>query len=83
MANFYCKYCGTKASSVSGLTASSCSRHPLGANKGKHNLYEGSEKPQYTCKYCGTKGSSISGLTASSCSRHPNGANKGKHEPAM
>lgn len=83
MANFYCKYCGTKSASVSSLTASSCLRHPLGTNKGKHILYEGSEKPRYTCKYCGTKSSGISSLTAASCSRHPNGTNKGKHEPAL
>ncbi len=83
MASFYCKYCGSKASSVSSLTGSSCSRHPLGSNKGKHTLYEGSEKSQYTCKYCGNKASSIASLTGSSCSRHPNGSNKGKHEPAQ
>lgn len=83
MANFYCMHCGTKTSSVSSLTGSSCSRHPDGANKGKHVLYEGSEKPQYTCKYCGTKVGSISSLTGSSCSRHPNGANKGKHSPTL
>jgi len=83
MANFYCEYCGNKYSSVSSLTASSCSRHPLGPNKGKHKLYEGAEKSKYTCKYCGNGYSSISSLTASSCSRHPNGANKGKHSPAL
>lgn len=83
MANFYCKYCGTKYPNVSSLTASSCHRHPNGAQKGKHALYEGSEKSQYVCKYCGTKYPSISSLTASSCPRHPNGANKGKHEPAI
>ena len=83
MANFTCEYCGTKASSIAGLTASSCSRHPQGANKGKHKLYEGGEKSEYFCKHCGTKSSSIAGLTASSCSRHPEGANKGKHSPAL
>ena len=83
MANFYCEYCGTKSSSVSSLTSGSCARHPLGANKGKHALYQGSEKPQYTCKYCGTKSSSISSLTSGFCARHPNGANKGHHSPAM
>lgn len=80
MANFYCEYCGQKFSSVSSLTVSSCSRHPLGSNKGKHKLYEGSEKAKYTCKYCGQ---SFSSMTASSCSRHPNGSNKGKHAPAL
>ena len=83
MANFYCKYCGTKFPSISSLTAGPCQRHPLGPSKGKHVLYEGSEKSQYVCKYCGTKYPSISILTASPCQRHPNGVNKGKHEPAI
>ena len=82
MANFYCANCGTQRSSVSSLTGSSCSRHPLGANKGKHILYEGSEKSQYTCKYCGTNRSTISSLTAGSCHRHPDGS-RGKHSPAL
>ena len=83
MANYFCEYCGTKSSSISSLTANSCNRHPLGAGKGKHKLYEGSEKSQYSCKYCGTSSSSISSLTANSCNRHPNGAGKGKHAPAL
>lgn len=83
MPNYYCKYCGTKASSVSSLTGNACSRHPAGPNRGKHALYEGQEKPQYTCKYCGTNASSLSSLTGNSCSRHPDGANKGKHSPAL
>ena len=29
-------YCGTKAASISNLTAVTCFRHPLGANKGHH-----------------------------------------------
>ncbi|HPB82151.1 MAG TPA: hypothetical protein PK200_08960, partial [Spirochaetota bacterium] len=65
------------------LTTVSCPRHPAGANKGKHKLYEGTEKSQYFCKHCGYKSSSISSLTASSCPRHPDGANKGKHSPAL
>lgn len=81
--HFYCKYCGNQSSSVSSLTSMSCSRHPNGAGKGKHVLYEGSEKPKYTCKYCGNQSGSISSLTSMSCSRHPDGAGKGKHEPAM
>ena len=80
---FYCKYCGHKASSVSSLTASLCMRHPNGPGKGKHALYEGSEKEQYMCKYCGRKATSISSLTASKCIRHPNGPAKGNHEPAL
>ncbi len=82
MANFYCEYCGNKYSSVSSLTASNCSRHPAGSNKGRHKLYEGDEKSKYTCKYCGNSYSSISSLTASNCSRHPDGTNKGRHAPA-
>ncbi len=83
MANYYCKYCGSKFSSISSLTGSSCSRHPDGSHKGRHALYEGSEKKEYLCKYCGSKYSSISSLTGSSCPRHPNGSHKGKHEPAL
>ena len=80
---FYCKYCGHKASSVASLTAGACIRHPNGPHKGRHVLYEGSEKNSYTCKYCGTKASSIAALTAAACLRHPNGSHKGKHEPAL
>lgn len=83
MANYYCEYCGSKYSSVSSLTSCSCFRHPDGPNKGKHKLYEGSEKAQYVCKYCGSKYSSLSSLTSCSCFRHPNGRNKGKHAPAL
>lgn len=83
MANFYCLYCGSKYSTVSSLTGNSCPRHPNGQLKGKHVLYEGSEKPQYTCKYCGQKYSTIATLTGNSCPRHPNGQLKGKHSPAL
>lgn len=83
MSNFYCEYCGTKSSSISGLTTNSCHRHVLGSGKGKHKLYEGSEKPKYSCKFCGTAASTISGLTANSCHRHPNGTGKGKHLPSL
>jgi hypothetical protein len=55
----------------------------MGTNKGKHKLYEGSEKSKYTCKYCGTDRTSISSLTSIPCHRHPDGANKGKHSPAL
>ena len=83
MANFYCEYCGQKYSDVRTLTANSCPRHPLGAGKGKHKLYEGSEKSKYTCKYCGQPYNDIRTLTANSCPRHPNGAGKGKHAPTL
>jgi len=77
MAKVQCKWCGTSAPNVSALTINSCPRNP---NKGRHELYEGSEKPKYTCKYCGTSAPSISALTINSCPRHPN---KGKHEVAL
>jgi len=80
---FYCKYCGHKATSVASLTASACIRHPDGPHKGRHVLYEGSEKESYTCKYCGRQASSIASLTSSACIRHPNGPHKGKHAPAL
>ncbi len=83
MANFYCEYCGTKFPSVSNLTSMFCNRHPDGGNKGKHKLYEGSEKSQYTCKYCGNKFPAILNLTSMFCNRHPSGSNKGKNAPAI
>lgn len=83
MSNFYCVNCGYKSSSVSTLTNLSCPRHPLGPDKGKHILYEGSEKSQYVCKYCGYKSPAINTLTNLSCSRHPNGSGKGRHSPAL
>ncbi|WP_217451034.1 hypothetical protein [Bacteroides sp. Marseille-P8574] len=50
---FYCEYCGHKFPNVRLLVSGSCPRHPDGSNKGRHKLYEGSEKTKYTCKYCG------------------------------
>jgi len=83
MANCYCKNCGQKYSSVQSLTAGFCPKHPDGPNKGKHQLYQGSEKSQYVCQYCGRKYSSLLSLTAGFCPRHPKGPNKGKHSPAL
>lgn len=83
MANYYCELCGSKSSSVSSLTAGSCPKHPNGIHKGKHKLYEGSEKAEYVCKYCGSKSSSLTSLTSGSCHRHPSGIHKGKHSPAL
>lgn len=77
MSNVQCKWCGTKAPSVSALTANTCQRHP---SKGRHELYEGSEKTKYICKHCGTSAPSINALTANTCQRHPS---KGKHEVAL
>ncbi|MBN2864149.1 MAG: hypothetical protein JXN62_13360 [Bacteroidales bacterium] len=83
MSTFYCEYCGTGYASVAALTSGTCGRHPDGGGKGRHKLYEGSEKSQYTCKYCGTKYSTIAALTSGTCGRHPKGGGKGRHAPAL
>ena len=83
MTKYQCKFCGKQAFSVASLVANGCPRHPRGANRGKHTLYEGDEKQKYTCKYCGRQVSSIASLTIDKCSKHPDGANKGYHEPAL
>lgn len=83
MADCYCKYCGTRSSSISSLTSGWCRNHPEGANKGRHALYQGGEKSQYFCALCGTKANSISSLTSGWCRNHPQGSNKGHHEPAL
>lgn len=83
MANYYCEYCCTKFSNPRTLTGLNCFRHPNGANKGKHKLYEGSEKSRYTCKHCGQLFSSLVSMTGLICYRHPKGPNKGKHAPAL
>ena len=75
MANFYCKWCGNKYSSVQTLVNGMCPKSPTK----KHELYEGSEKSQYTCKYCGNKYSSLQTLTNGMCSKSPTK----KHQPAL
>lgn len=74
MANFYCKCCGSKYSSISSLTGSHCSK----SSSGRHVLYEGEEQSHYYCAYCGSKYSSLSSLTGSHCSKSPTG----RHFPA-
>lgn len=80
---YYCEYCGYSSTNAQSLLAVSCMRHPNGAHKGKHKLYEGGEKSQYLCKYCGMTFRTLADLTAVSCMRHPNGSFKGKHAPAL
>lgn len=76
MANFHCKWCGSKFSSVASLVNASCSKNPEGK---KHGLYEGSEKSQYVCKYCGNKFSNLASLCNANCSKS---AHK-HHHPAL
>lgn len=80
---FQCKYCGHKAASVASLTGSACQRHPNGPGKGRHAVYEGGWKSEYTCKWCGKRAGDVAGLTSSRCNRHPAGPGKGWHEPAL
>ena len=71
----YCAYCGQSFKSVSELTrAGLCARHPDGPVRGKHKLYEGTEKSAYTCKYCGAEARTIDRLTASTCVRTRSGS---------
>lgn len=77
MANYLCKHCGAKMSTISGLTTNSCSRNPNGRH---HELYEGGEKSKYTCKHCGTTNSTFSGLVTNSCSHNEEGK---YHEVAL
>ena len=49
MARYFCRNCGKDYSSIRDLTSFKCPRSPLGAGKGPHELYEGSEKDRYTC----------------------------------
>ncbi len=83
MAKFICEYCGQEFSTAQQLLGSTCQKHPLGAYKGKHKLYEGGEKSKYTCKYCGKEFSSIRQMVGTTCQRHPDGAYKGKHAPSL
>jgi predicted nucleic acid-binding Zn ribbon protein len=83
MAKFYCEHCGNEYSSVGALTSNSCSRHPDGPGKGRHELYEGALKAKYTCKYCGNTYGSIAALTSNTCGRHPAGPGKGRHAPGI
>ena len=82
-ANFYCRYCGIRRSSVQSLTAGFSPRHPAGPGKGRHALYQGREKARYTCVFCGVMRTGIASLTAGFCPRHPAGPYKGRHEPAL
>ena len=83
MANYYCKNCGEKFQSIRNLTSLPCRRSPFGTYKGKHELYEGTEKDFYTCKYCGDKFPTISALTSAMCRNSPEGRYKGRHIPSL
>ena len=80
---YYCVYCGLPFPSVMALRNATCSMHPNGVGKGKHELYEGSQKSTYYCKYCGLPFPSLLSLCNATCSQHPYGVGKGKHSPAL
>lgn len=83
MPKYYCEYCGQSFSDVRQLTSAPCAYHPDGTNRGRHKLYEGSEKSRYTCRYCGTQFSTIMQMVTAPCAYHPKGTNKGRHSPAL
>lgn len=83
MANYYCEYCGHRFVDARQLVSATCPRHPDGNNRGRHKLYEGTEKSKYTCKYCGHTFSSIIQMVGGTCAYHPKGSNKGAHAPAL
>lgn len=80
---YYCEYCGQDFPSISFLAGGLCPLHPDGSSRGKHKLYEGTEKKYYFCKYCGLKTTSIKSLTGGTCPNHPKGSCKGRHQPAL
>ena len=59
MANYYCEYCGHRFVDARQLVSATCPRHPDGSNRGRHKLYEGTEKYNHTCKQCGHTSASI------------------------
>jgi len=75
---YHYEYCGIMHAQISNLVATPCFRHPDGPNKGKHKLYEGTEKAHCNCIYCGTSTSSIANLTSIPCFRHPKDSKKRK-----
>lgn len=60
--------CGSKASTISNLTDSTCRKSP----NERHIPYSGEEKNNYYCKYCGSRASTISNLAGSTCRKSPN-----------
>lgn len=86
--DFFCKYCGYKASSVSSLTNGRCSKSPTSKHvpyNGDLNVYidkctKKTIKKEFVCQYCGCKANSISSLTGSRCSQnHDDGGDGTKY----
>jgi hypothetical protein len=74
----YCKWCGQSFPDVRTLAINTCNRNPEGSKR--HELYEGSEKPQYSCKFCGQTFRTIGDMSVTqTCGRKPNK----RHEPAL
>lgn len=79
--NVYCKYCGLSFPDVRTLVINLCRNHPAGIGT-HHELYQGSEKSEYTCVHCGLKFRKLTDLTINKCQRNPAGRNC-CHEPAL
>ncbi len=75
MAQYYCKICGHRESSVDSLIRGYCQN----SRTGKHILYEGGEKSEYTCKICGHRERSLDSLVYGYCQH----SRTGKHQPAL
>ena len=83
MAKVYCKNCGRSFPDVRAMAGGMCQYHPDGSFKGRHVLYEGSEKTKYTCKYCGRRFHDIHAMAGVKCQYHPDGSFKGNHSPEL
>jgi hypothetical protein len=82
MGKVFCKWCGMSFPDVRNLVNNNCQRNPWGQTGRKHELYEGSEKPQYVCKYCGQTFRTIGDMSVTkTCWKNPDG-NK-RHVPAL
>ncbi|MDR1583986.1 MAG: hypothetical protein LBS55_12170 [Prevotellaceae bacterium] len=67
---------------VRNLVINTCQKNPAGNMGHKHELYEGSEKPQYTCKFCGRTFHSMRDMGVNlNCTQSPLGNRR--HEPAL
>jgi hypothetical protein len=68
--------------SIRELTFNMCQNHPAGKHGNRHELYQGTEKSQYSCMYCGMTYRTLRDLCRNNCQRHP--AGRGRcHEPAL
>jgi len=69
-----CKWCGSdNFSALMQMILSSCRKSPTG----RHEPYEGGQKPEYYCKHCGQSAVNLRQLILTPCRKSPHGY----HEP--